>query len=144
MVDTEHENFQNLYSQIPTRKLYIHFIYKNCTRCIQLMHTKCKQNVYKMHTTFLQTFVYILYTQSKELCQLNFVYKTYTKVCQMWDTFCIQTFCIHFVHKSLSICGIYFVSLQTFFIHFVYKIYTQTFVEMWDTFCIQTFRIHHF
>ena len=29
--------------------------------------------VYKMYPTFREAFVYILYTKSKELCQLNFV-----------------------------------------------------------------------
>ena len=35
-----------------------------------------------MYTTFQQAFVYILYTKSKELCQLNFLYKMYTEVCR--------------------------------------------------------------
>ena len=72
----------------PTRKLRIHFVYKK---------------LYKMYTTD----VYKTFTKSKELCQLNFVYIMYTKVCrnvryivytfcikkfvEMWDTFCIQS-----------------------------------------------------
>ena len=65
--------------------------------------------------------VYILYTKSKELCQLNFVYKIYANVCwnvvyilcanilytfcaqklvQIWDTFCIQ----HFVYILYTCC----------------------------------------
>ena len=50
----------------------IYFVYKNCTRCIQLIYAKC---TYKMYTTFGQTSVYILYTKLKELCQLNFACK---------------------------------------------------------------------
>ena len=72
-----------------------------------------------MYTTFRQTFVYILYIKSKELCQLNFVYKIYTNVCLNLE---------HFVYK-----------------HFAYILYTkcvQKFVEMWDTFCMQTFCIN--
>ena len=49
---------------------------------MQLIYRKCTQNVYKMYTTFQQAFVYILYTKSKELCQLNFLYKMYTEVCR--------------------------------------------------------------
>ena len=63
-----------------------------------------------MYTTFQQTFVYILFTKSKELCQLNFVYKMYTKVCRNVEyilyTNILYTFCM------------------------------QKFVEMWDTFYI--------
>ena len=66
----------------PTRKLRIHFVYKKCTRCNQLMYTKNIQNLYKMYTTFQQTFAYILYTKLKEQWQLNFVYKIYTKICR--------------------------------------------------------------
>ena len=102
------------------------FCIQNCTRCIQLMYTKCIQNVYKMYTTFRQTFVYILYRKSKELCQLNFVYKMYR-------------------YKRLSKCGIHFVCKYC-----VYILYTkciQKFVGMLyvgyilytnilDTFCI--------
>ena len=35
-----------------------------------------------MYTTFRQAFLYILHTKSKELCQLNFVYKMYKNVCR--------------------------------------------------------------
>ena len=47
----------------PTRKLCIHFVYKNYTRCIYLMHTKCIQNVYMQNayhilTNFCIHFVY--------------------------------------------------------------------------------------
>ena len=79
---------QNFFLQLslqkcnPTWKLCIHFVYKNCTRFMQLIYRKCTQNVYKMYTTFQQAFVYILYTKSKELCQLNFLYKMYTEVCR--------------------------------------------------------------
>ena len=46
------------------------------------MYTKCIQNVYKMYTTFRQTFVYVLYTAK---------------------------FCIQNVYKNLLKCGIHFV-----------------------------------
>ena len=52
----------------------------------------------KMHTTFWQTFVYTLYTKLKELCQLNFLYKMYKKVCWNVGYIFIQTFCIHFAY----------------------------------------------
>ena len=85
-----------------------------------------------------------MYTKSKKLHHLNFVYKMYTKVCrnvvyilytnilykfciqkfvEIWNTFCIQTFCIYFVYVLYTKC-------------------IQKFVEMWDTSCIQTFCIH--
>ena len=99
------------------------------TFCKQKLYKMYTSDVYKIHTTFWQRFVYILYTKLKELFQLNFVYKMVTKVCQnvgyilytdvlytlciqkfveMWDAFCIQPFCIY-----------------TFCIHFVYKMYTK-------------------
>ena len=92
---------------LPTQKLCIHFVYKNFIRC---MYTT---DVYKMYTTFQQTFVYILYTKSKEPCQLNFVYKMY-------------------IYKSLSKCGKHFV--YKYFVYILYILYTkciQKFVEMW-------------
>ena len=120
----------------PTRKLCIHFAYKNCKRYIELMYTKCMQNVNKMYTIFRQTFVYILYTKSKELHQLNFVYKMYGKV---WRNFAYKHFvCIlytKFVEIKDTLC------IQTFCIYFVCLLYTkciQKFVEMWDTFYIAT------
>ena len=70
------------------------------TTDVYQMYTKYIQ----IYTTFSQTLVYIFYTKSKELCQQNFVYKMYAKCIQnfveMWDTFCMQTFCIHFVYIS--------------------------------------------
>ena len=100
----------------PTRKLCIHFVYKNFTRCIQLMCTKCMQNLSKMYTTFRENFVYILSSKSKELCQLNFIYKMYTKI--GWNL------------------------LYILYTHILYTFCIQKFVEMWDIFCIQTFYIH--
>ena len=112
----------------PTRKLCIYFVYKNCTRSIQLMYIK----LYKM------------YTKSKNRHHLNFVYKMYTKVCRnvvyilytnilykfciqkfvdIWNTFCTQTFCMYFVYILYTKC-------------------IQKFVEMWDTSCKQTFCMH--
>ena len=77
------------------------------TFCIQHLYNWCIQNVaiqnvYKIYTTFRQTFVYLLYIKSKEICQLNFVYKN-----------------IQNVYKSLWKCGIHFVHK-----HFVHILYT--------------------
>ena len=78
----------------PTQKSGIHFAYKNCTRCIQVMHAKCIRDIYKIYATFQQTSAYIFYTKLKEVLQLNFVYKMYTKVC--WNVgYILYTFCIH-------------------------------------------------
>ena len=56
-----------------------------------------KAVVYKMYATFLQ---------SKELCQLNFVSKMYTKVCRNMECILNATFCIHFVCKMYTkVCG---------------------------------------
>ena len=51
-----------------------------------------------MYTTFRQTFVYILYIKSKELCQLNFVYKIYTNVCRNLEHFVYK----HFAYKMCT------------------------------------------
>ena len=67
-------NFEVAY---PTWKLCIHFVYNNCTRCIQLMYTKC-----------LQKFV------------------------EMWDTFCIQKFCIHFVQINYDLQKVYIINIM--------------------------------
>ena len=74
----------------PTPKLCIHFVYKK-------MYKMYATDVYKI---FRPTFVYILYTKSKELCQLNF--------------------CIQNIYNCLSKCGIHFV-----YKHFVYILYTK-------------------
>ena len=62
----------------------MHFVYKNKRTMPAKFYI---QNVYKsllkcgIHFVY-KHFVYILYTKSKELCQLKFLYKMYTKVCQ--------------------------------------------------------------
>ena len=56
-------------------------------------------DVYKMYAKFQQTFADLLYTKSKELCQLNFVYTMWTKVCRnvgyILYTNILYTICIH-------------------------------------------------
>ena len=90
----------------------IHFAYKLFTKCIQniciqnvsyISTNFCMQNVYKifvykMYTTFRQTFVYILYTKFRWCSFFDFVYILYT-------------FYIHQLYRSCTI--------------FVYKMYTQ-------------------
>ena len=111
------KNKANWWEYQPTPKLCIHFVYKNCTRCIQLMYAKCTQNVYKMYPIF-RHYIYILYTKLKELLQLNFVYKMYTKVC--WNVGNIlYTFCIHQFWSTKSIHH------KKLWIQFVYKIQTE-------------------
>ena len=48
--------------------------------------------VYKMYTTFRQTFVYILSTKTSWHSSFDFVWKIYTKFVEMW-----YTFVLHFV-----------------------------------------------
>ena len=97
------------------------------------MHTKC------IYTIFRQAFVYNLWTKSKELCQLNFVYKMYTKVCQnvvyiLYTKIFYTTFYIHFAYKMYSLlkCEIHFVYinsnlLKAYIINFmyIYNLYTK-------------------
>ena len=47
-------------------------VYILYTKTVQDVYNWCKQNVYKLYPIFWQTFVYILYTKSKDLWQLNF------------------------------------------------------------------------
>ena len=91
--------------EVPTRKLCIHFVYKNCTRCMQLMYTKWMQNVYHISTN---------------LC-IHFVYKIKRT---MPAKFCIQN-----LYKSLLKCGIHFV-----YEHFVYILYTSILMYKIHTF----------
>ena len=57
--------------------------------------------------------VYTFCLQKLDKMYITDVYKRYTKCMhkfvEMWDIFCIQTFNIHFVYKSLLKCGIHFV-----------------------------------
>ena len=114
-----------MYTTFQKTFVYIHFVYK----IKRTILTKfCTQNVYKSLLKCGIHCVYILYTR---VCPnvVYILYKNilYTKCIQsfvkMWDTilcknilytfhihqFCIQSFCIHFIYKSLSKCGIHFV-----------------------------------
>ena len=44
--------FENLIRRLSTQKSCIHFVYQNCTRCIQLMYTKCIPHFGKFLYTF--------------------------------------------------------------------------------------------
>ena len=67
--------------------VYIHFAYKSCTRCMQLMYTKCIQNVSHILTNFC----------------IHFVYKTKISLA--------ANFFIQNVYKRLLKCGIHFVCI---------------------------------
>ena len=93
----------------PTRKLCIYFVYKNCTRSIQLMYIKCIQNVYKIKKTTPPKFCIQNVYKSLSKCGIHFVYKhfvqiLYTKVCRNMEyilyTNILYIFCIHFVYIS--------------------------------------------
>ena len=95
---------------LPAQKSCIHFAYKNCTRCLQLVYTKCIHDVYKLYPTFQQTFAYILYTKLKELLQLNFVYKMCIKVCQKVG-YIFYTFCIHFLYTHSDLQKLHIIKI---------------------------------
>ena len=127
---------------------YTQKLYKMYTTDVYKMYAKCT------YTTFHQTFVYMLYTKSKELCQLNFVYKMFPKICrnveyilctffytfciqkfvEMWDAFCIQTlciqtFCIHFVYINSDVQKVCLVNIMyTICIQISYRMYIQIIV----------------
>ena len=70
--------------------------------------------------------------KSLSKCGIHFVYKhflniLYTKCIQkfveIWDTFCIQTFCIHFVYINSDLQKVYIMNI--IYIQFVYKIHTE-------------------
>ena len=69
--------------------VYIIFMMHTFCRS-ELMYKKCVPNVYKMYPTFLQTFIYILYTKFSCNSSFNFVYKMHTKFVEVWDTFHIH------------------------------------------------------
>ena len=97
------------------------------------MYAKCIQNVYKMYTTFRQTFVYILYTKSKELCPLILYAKCIQKFVDMWYTFCIQIFWIHFVYISSDLHRVYIINIMiAICIQNSYKMYKQVIVCRMD------------
>ena len=82
---------------------YIHFIYEIKRTMLAKL---CIQNVYKKLSKCSKHFVYI-----------HFAYIWKQMFLELQDTFCIQTFCIHFVYILHTKC-------------------IQKFVEMWYTFCI--------
>ena len=95
----------------PTRKLCIYFVYKNCTRSIQLMYIKCIQNVYKIKKTTPPKFCIQNVYKSLSKCGIHFVYKhfvqiLYTKVCRNMEyilyTNILYIFCIRFVYKMYT------------------------------------------
>ena len=95
----------------PTRKLCIYFVYKNCTRSIQLMYIKCIQNVYKIKKTTPPKFCIQNVYKSLSKCGIHFVYKhfvqiLYTKVCRNMEyilyTNILYIFCIRFVYKTYT------------------------------------------
>ena len=93
------------------------------------MYTKCIQNVYKMYTTFRQTFVYIVYTKLKELWQLVLYTKCIQKFVKMWYTFCIQTVFIHFSYINSHLQKVYIIKIMyTIFTQNSYRMYIQIIV----------------
>ena len=82
------EAFLAVDSKFPHRNcVYIHFACKSCTRCMQLMYTKCIQNVSHILTNFC----------------IHFVYKTKISFA--------ANFFIQNVYKRLLKCGIHFVCI---------------------------------
>ena len=78
---------------IQARKACIQFVYKNCTRCIQLMYTRYIQNVSHISTNFCIQNVYkIKRTMAVKICIQN-VYKRLLK-CGIHFVFIVYTFCI--------------------------------------------------
>ena len=73
----------------------------------ETVYTFWIQKLYKMYSTFQQTFVYILYTKFKELWQLNFVFEMYTKVCRyvgyILYTSILYTFWVHQFWSTKSV-----------------------------------------
>ena len=63
------------------------------TKIVQDVYNRCIQNViqnvYKMCTTFQETFGYILYTKLKGS---KILYTKLQKFAKMYDTFCIKYF----------------------------------------------------
>ena len=115
------EVFLAVDSKFPHRNcVYIHFAYKSCTRCIQLMYTKCIQNVSHILTNFCIHFEY----KTKISLAANFfiqnVYKRLLKcgihfVCILY-TLCVYT-AILIYKKSQKLC----IQLYTKFIQNVYR-----------------------
>ena len=96
---------------------FIQKLYKMYPTDVYKMHTKC------IYTIFRQAFVYILCTKSKELCQLNFVYKMYTKVCWNVRYILYTSILIYLKRTSLTLC--------------IYTTYIQNSYKMYINNCIQ-------
>ena len=107
--------------------------------CTKSVHTFCILKLYKMYTTdvykmyarFQQTFADLLYTKSKELCQLNFVYTMWTKVCRnvgyILYTNILYTICIHQFWSTKSVHHK----------HYVYNLYTKFMQHVYTNNCIK-------
>ena len=112
---------------LPTQKLCIHFVYKNCTRFIQLMYTKCIQNVYLISTSFCLHFVYkIKRTMPTKLCIQN-VYKSLSKheIHFVYKHFVA----IHFVYINSDLQKVYIIPIMyTICIQNLYRMYIQIIV----------------
>ena len=79
---------------IPTQKLciYIYFVYKYCTKFIQLMYTKCIQNVSHISKNFCTHFVLkIKRTVAAKFCIQN-AHKSLKNVGYILYTFCMHQF----------------------------------------------------
>ena len=101
LVDRRRHEHIFLFSALhhPTRKMCIHFAHKNCTRYI---HNWCIQNVYHISTNFFIHLVCKIERTMPDMPELILYTKCIQKFVKMWGTFCIQTFCIHFVYLFWS------------------------------------------
>ena len=133
---------------LPTRKLCIHFIYKNCTRCIQLIYTKFIQNVYHILTSFCIHFVYKIKRIMPAKCCIQNVYKSLLK-CGIHFVYILYTKCIQeFVEIPMGYI-LYRNILCTFCIHqfwstksvhhrhYVYNLYTKFIQNVYTNNCKQ-------
>ena len=116
---------------LKTRILKISHTKTVYTFCILKLYKIYTTDVYKMYATFQQTFADILYTKSKELCQLNFVYKMWTKVCRnvgyILYTNILYTICIHQFWSTKSVHHK----------HYVYNLYTKFMQHVYTNNCIK-------
>ena len=109
---------------------YIHFIYEIKRTMLAKF---CIQNVYKKLSKCSKHFVYI-----------NFAYIWKQMFLELQDTFCIQTFCIHFVYILHTKCIQKFVEMwYTFCIHFLYNFihHLSTSCTIFASECINSFRV---
>ena len=68
------------------------------------MYTKCIPHIDK----FFYTFSMQNRKNYARYARTNFVYKMWVK---MWGTFCIQTFCIHFVYLNSDLQKVYITNI---------------------------------